>query len=170
MIAKRERQIQAYCADPIENIENYEQARSDTETVWDCHHRLEIQGDVRHTPRELIACGRYYHVPASELVFLPHTEHMRIHHNGAKRTDKTRRRISASMVGNKNFANHTHTAETREKISMKRMGFRFSEDAKKKMSDAKKGRRLSAETRMKMRLAQKLRREKERRINENETA
>lgn len=53
-----------YCDTP-ELIENFDKAIVDTET-WFCHHKLE----AFFSSEELRKMGRYYHVPARELVFV----------------------------------------------------------------------------------------------------
>ena len=73
-----------YCSD-TENIENYELAKADDFVNWDIHHRLEthtsdgIRRTVPLSSKELIALGTYYDRPASELIFLKHGDHMRLH-------------------------------------------------------------------------------------------
>ena len=44
MISKHIR-LNMYCKVDISKIENYDKAMSDTEQVWDCHHRLEFTLD-----------------------------------------------------------------------------------------------------------------------------
>ena len=69
-----------YCKD-YKNIENYEKAKKDNFKGWECHHRLEThtpdgkRRDVDISQKELIALGMYYNRPASELIFLPASEH-----------------------------------------------------------------------------------------------
>ena len=43
MIGKHIRQIKRYCKDPIEWIENYQEAISDKIQKWECHHKKEIE-------------------------------------------------------------------------------------------------------------------------------
>lgn len=96
------RELQRYCSEPLENIENYELAANDKEHMWDCHHRLEVQGQFRNSKELLKRCGMYWHRPASELVFLRHDEHRSLHHTGNKywlgksHSDETRREIAES--------------------------------------------------------------------------
>lgn len=58
MISKHKR-LNMYCKDDISKIENYYNAVTDTEQVWDCHHRLEftLDGETAHTKDELIRMG-----------------------------------------------------------------------------------------------------------------
>lgn len=77
-------QVKRYCCEDISKIENYETAVNSSER-WDCHHRLETHNSdgerrsVDLTYEELIALGMYYHRSASELIFLKHGEHVRLH-------------------------------------------------------------------------------------------
>lgn len=48
--------------------------------MWDCHHRKET--DEGLSVAELIEQGLYWNRPASELIFLTRSEHMRLHHKG----------------------------------------------------------------------------------------
>ena len=79
MISKR---ISYICED-FENIENYEQAMADTENMWICHHRLELdeEGHRLNTMEELKAKNMYYHRPPEELIFLTKTDHWNLHMN-----------------------------------------------------------------------------------------
>lgn len=70
--------VTKYCKDDISLIENYEEALHSSET-YDCHHRLEIQNGKIVSVEELKQQGLYFLRPASELIFLPHKEHVSIH-------------------------------------------------------------------------------------------
>lgn len=80
---------QGYCRTP-ELIENYDLAISDKTQMWVCHHRLESHfsnGELRPngcflSKKELIALEMYYDRPASELIFMPKTEHRKLHSDG----------------------------------------------------------------------------------------
>lgn len=65
----------------IDLIENYESANADNFDGWDIHHRLELHPDysVRFTRNSLIKLDLYYNRPPSELIWLKHSEHMRMH-------------------------------------------------------------------------------------------
>jgi hypothetical protein len=65
-----------FCKDDISLIENYADAVNSSET-WDCHHRLEI--DLNLSAQELKDRGLYFNRPYTELIFLTHGEHTRIH-------------------------------------------------------------------------------------------
>ena len=70
------RAVKHYCSEPIQNIENYEQAVSDKSQTWDCHHRREEEGFTKNQLKEM---GLYFNRPASELIFLTEYEHYKIH-------------------------------------------------------------------------------------------
>ena len=78
---------QAFC---IENewelIENYELAKADNFKGWDCHHRLELHpdGSLRFTKDSLKKLDLYVNRPASELIFLTHSEHAKLHSKSKK--------------------------------------------------------------------------------------
>lgn len=119
------KELRHYCSEPIENIENYDKAIADDKNMWECHHRLEIQGQFRNSKALLIKCGMYWNVPAWQLIFLRRDEHTKLHHQGdvgywlgKHHSDETRKKMSASRKGsnNHNFGKHL-SDETRRKIS-----------------------------------------------------
>ena len=138
-----------FCKEDISLIENFNNAISDQNQTWQCHHRREIE-----TPRkELIKIGEYYNRPASELIFLTHSQHMAIHKKGKKRkpfTEEWKRKMSAAKQGNKNMLGKHHTEETKRKIAEGNKGKKMSEEAKLKMSEAKQGKHRSEETKRKI--------------------
>ena len=72
----------AFCIpEEYELIENYEKAKADNFIGWDCHHRLELHpdGSLRFTRQSLKNLGLYLNRPASELIFLSHSEHAKLH-------------------------------------------------------------------------------------------
>ena len=77
MISKRRSEL--YCCDNISLIENYELAINDNSQIWECHHRLEIQNGIFKSDVELKKENLYYKRPASELIFLTHSEHKKLH-------------------------------------------------------------------------------------------
>lgn len=79
------------CSEDLSLIENYEQAINDNKKTWVCHHRLEI--DENKTAQQLKDEGRYYHRPASELIFLTYTEHWDLHHPGKRKQEKLTKKI-----------------------------------------------------------------------------
>lgn len=96
-----------YCCDDITLIENYEAALNDKTQTWDCHHRLEI--DLNLSATELKEKEIYYNVPAKDLIFLTHTEHVRIRRTGKPapwnaypKSEEEKRHISKKMKGKNN--------------------------------------------------------------------
>ena len=108
--------VKYYCKDDISLIENHDKAINDSNQMWHCHHRREIE-----TPRkELIKIGEYYNRPASELIFLTQKEHNSLH-NTLK------------------FKGKTLSYETKRKLSAANKGKIFTEEHKQKLSEAMKG-------------------------------
>jgi hypothetical protein len=68
------RNIKKYCREPIESIPGYHEAITSHEK-YDCHHINELT----FTKDELIKMNMYYNRPASELVLITHSEHMKLH-------------------------------------------------------------------------------------------
>ena len=169
-----ETQLKKYCNEDIRKIENYEKAVNDKTQTWHCHHRLEIQGQFRNSKALLKKCGMYYHVPASQLIFLTKSEHTRLHRLGRHHSEESRKKMSIAKSGEKNpmFGKHethpmfgTHRSEeTRKKISLSQSGEKNpmfgkrgywsgkhrSEETMKKMSISHSGKHHSEETRKKI--------------------
>ena len=109
--------FEKYCTEP-ENIENYEAAKKDNFKGWNCHHRLETHNSdgerrlVDITRDELKALDMYYSRPASELVFMKISDHIKLHTRWNKgkqighRSEETKRKISESMKGKKFSEEH----------------------------------------------------------------
>lgn len=76
MISKK---AQFYCKEDLSLIENYDKAISDN-NVWEIHHRLETELNLSR--KDLQDRNLYFNRPASELIFLTHSEHRKIHVNG----------------------------------------------------------------------------------------
>ena len=122
-----------FCSEPLELVENYQQAEADNFKGWCIHHRLEIQPDgTRVSVQELKDQGLYYDRPASELIFMRNGEHATLHRTGKH-----------------------HSAETRQKMSKTRKGKTLSEEHRHKIAEALKGKHLSAEHRKKLSEARK---------------
>lgn len=136
-----------YCYE-VENIENYEQAMSDPLEIWDCHHRYEIYNGRTISRSTLKNRGLLYNRPASELIFLRHEDHQRLHNENM--SEETRRKISNSQKGNSHHKGHHHTEETCKNISENHAnvkgknnpmyGKKHTEEQKKKWSESRKGR------------------------------
>lgn len=103
--------VKQFCSEPIENIENYCFAINDKTRSWHCHHRKET--DLNMTKQQLIDLDLYYGVPASDLIFLTHEEHSRIHLTGKEGYFKGK---ETWMKGKK------HTEESKKKMSESHKG------------------------------------------------
>ena len=135
-----ETQCQRYCYEPLELIENFYMAVSSPEP-WDCHHRVETIMNCGQ--KELKAQGCYYHRPAHELIFLPHSEHMKLHNLGRHLSKKIKEKLREAKLGNKIWLGKRHSEETKEKIRQTHLGKRHSEESKEKMRKAKAGKNNS---------------------------
>lgn len=149
----------SYCSEPLENIENYQQALAENFKGWDIHHRLEIQKDgTRMSRQELKDNKLYYGRPASELVFMRHGEHIALHMTCMKRSTDTCKKIAEAKKGENNpfFGKH-HTKESLQKMSESLsgenhpfFGKHHSEESRQKMSEAHKGKHLSEKSRQRL--------------------
>ena len=113
--------FERYCKD-FENIENYQKAKAENFKGWHCHHRLETHtpdgkrrdADISH--KKLKALGMYYNRPASELIFLPRSEH-EAYRKGKSRSEESRRKMREAKKGEKHPMYGKHLSEeTRKKI------------------------------------------------------
>ena len=148
-----------YCCEDISKIENYYDALNSDEE-YDCHHRLESHdenGVIRErflTKDDLKKLGKYYNVPASELIFIPRHEHLSIHSLNRWKNDDFNNKMSESHKGENNpFYGKHHSKETLDRIRTTKEnngtlhkstfeGHHHSDKTKKKMSEAKKGKHL----------------------------
>lgn len=85
--------VNKYCKEDLSLIENYELALNDMIQTWDCHHRKEI--DLGLSTYNLKEQGLYFNVPAKDLIFLTHNEHIKLHRLNALET--TNKKISQSL-------------------------------------------------------------------------
>ena len=76
-----ENQTLKYCCEDISLIENYNQAISDQTKMWDIHHRRECddEGRTLFTHKQLKEMNLYYNRPASELIFVTRSMHLKLH-------------------------------------------------------------------------------------------
>lgn len=91
--------VKAYCSEDISLIENYALAIVDNTQTWDCHHRGEILPCGRFSQDDLKKFGLYYKRPASELIFLTHSEHRRLHAKGVPMSDANKKAIIEAHRG-----------------------------------------------------------------------
>lgn len=99
--------IENFCSEDPSLIENYEAAVNDKRTRWHCHHRYEISVDGKEvlTKDELIAKGLYYSRPASELIFLKPTDHIKMHMDADNRFEKISQTKKENREQGKNLVN-----------------------------------------------------------------
>lgn len=126
--------ISKYCSEDISKIENYEQAVNSKE-MWDCHHRLEIQGDNILSRNELINQNLYYDRPSKELIFLTRSEHMILHNKNQTLETK----IKMSETCKFRFAGKNNPMYGRRGKDSPNFGKKRSEESRKRMSEAQKG-------------------------------
>lgn len=90
MISNHHR-INMYCKDPLEMIENYQEA-IDSNERYELHHRLELtlDGQFAHGHEELERLGMYWHRPYFELIFIKSSDHRRLHHQGKTVKESTK--------------------------------------------------------------------------------
>lgn len=94
--------VRRKCCEQISDIEGYAEAIADTEKVWECHHRIEVQnGHTVFTKKDLIEKGLYFHRPACELIFLHPSEHATLH-----RTFERRKKQSEALKGKPKTKEH----------------------------------------------------------------
>ena len=76
-----EKYAKSYCSEDISLIENYHEAISDEEMMWDIHHRRECDenGRTLFTHKQLKEMGLYFNRPASELIFVTRSMHWKLH-------------------------------------------------------------------------------------------
>lgn len=110
-----------FCKDDMSLIENYEEAIN-SEEKYDCHHRLETE--LNMSVKELKEKDLYYNRPASELIFLTHSEHAKLHHPKGKQIcnepwNKGKKGIYSEQYINKlsdSHKGHKVTEETKLKL------------------------------------------------------
>lgn len=77
-----------YCCEDISLIENYDLAVKDRRNKCEIHHRLEIGPTGRvHDMLQLCKLGLYTKRPASELMFIKHSDHVRLHWQAMNRAE-----------------------------------------------------------------------------------
>lgn len=127
----------AFCREPIENIENYEEAVNSKEK-YVCHHKNGAPF-TGFSKMDLIKMKMYYHRPASELIFVSESEHMKLHRKGIKMSDETKKKISDSKTGKTPWnKGKPMSEETKQKLSKSIRGRHHTEETKKKMSMSRK--------------------------------
>lgn len=84
-----------YCSDDISLIENYAEMMADATQKWVCHHRRET--DENKSRSSLIEEGRYYNVPACELIFLTNSDHVSLHNKGVPKSEEHKQHVSEAL-------------------------------------------------------------------------
>ena len=97
-----EKCAKCYCSEDISLIENYQQAISDEEKMWEIHHRRECDenGKTLFTHKQLKEMNLYFKRPASELVFVTRSMHKKLHREQMRNCWK----IGGKIGGKKNGA------------------------------------------------------------------
>ena len=113
-----------FCCEDLSLIENYYKAIADATQTWHCHHRGEVLPCGRFSVSDLKKFGLYFNRPASELIFLTHSEHRSLHLKGVPLSEDHKKAISDSLKG-------VHRPDLK--------GIPRSEATKKAISDAMKG-------------------------------
>ncbi len=109
-----------YCCEDISKIENYNIAIADTQTMWHCHHKKELD----YTKQQLIDQNEYWKVKASDLIFVKPNEHLQLHFWKCAGNEQRRKKIgdksrgNTYCVGKSNFKGHHHTDEAKKKIGL----------------------------------------------------
>ena len=125
-----------FCCEDLSLIENYDKAIADMTQTWHCHHRGEILPCGRFSVSDLKKFELYFNRPASELIFLTHSEHRRLHLKGVPLSEDHKKAISDSKKG---VPTGPMSEDHKKAISEAKKGIPLSEDHKKSISEAHKG-------------------------------
>ena len=98
-----EKNAKGFCSEDISLIENYHQAITDKEKMWDVHHRRECddEGRTLFTRKQLKEMNLYYKRPAEELIFVTRSMHSKIHREHRVKVGKTLGKIYGNIGGKK---------------------------------------------------------------------
>ena len=90
-----------YCCEDISLIENYHKAVWDPYEKWEIHHRRECddEGRTLFTKKELIEMNLYLNRPASELMFVTRSMHMKMHREMCRKGGKIWGKIYGKISG-----------------------------------------------------------------------
>ena len=90
-----------YCSEDIALIENYHEAISDEERMWEIHHRRECDSEGRtlFTGTQLKEMGLYFKRPASELIFVTKSMHKKLHREMCSKGGKIGGKIAGKING-----------------------------------------------------------------------
>lgn len=128
--------VSLFCREDASKIEGYEEAIK-SEEQYDCHHRLELHNDgsLRFTRDSLKKLDLYYNRPACELVFLPRTEHLRLHTKARWEAGLLKKKFGSSRKGMK--WSHPMSDELKKKYSMLKKGKKLTEEHRKSLMKPK---------------------------------
>lgn len=134
-------------------VENYIQARFDVDEIWDLHHKNEIIENK--SAEELKLENRYFNVDTSDLIFIKHKEHMRIHHICGRavwcgKKPWNYNKDLKSLGYDTSIYGHNFTEEQKKLISRNTKAAMQREDIKQKVSSAQKERFSKQEERDKI--------------------
>ena len=109
-----------YCSEDISLIENYQEAISDEEKMWEIHHRLESDSEGRtlFTGTQLIDMNLYFKRPAAELVFVTRAMHFKLHRELYREQMKKCQKIGAKLGGKIGGGNEAAKEASKEKLSI----------------------------------------------------
>ena len=96
-----EKKAKGYCSEDISLIENYHQAITDKERMWDVHHRRECDENGRTllTQKQLIEMNLYFKRPAKELIFVTRSMHWKMHSEMRSKGGKIGGKILGKKTG-----------------------------------------------------------------------
>jgi hypothetical protein len=111
---------QIFCCEDLSLVENYKQAVNDNSQLWDCHHHLELSLNL--SMQELKDRNLYYNRPASELIFLTHSDHMKLHSQGENhpmwnKHHSEEAKNKQSIAGKKRYEDPKERKKQSEKLS-----------------------------------------------------
>lgn len=149
------RHLKAVCKD-YTKIENYEEAISDTNNKWHCHHKLGIMPFSHKTinSKKLKEYGLYYNQPPEALIFIKESEHHKLHNscmsdewhtnlsNAAKNQKENSGRFVKSHKRNNGRKRPDTSIRNKEIFSGKQSwnkGLILSDEHKKHLSESHKG-------------------------------
>lgn len=131
-----------YCSEDISLIENYDSAINDADNLWVVHHRDEIRllpsGMIAmRSKAELEENGRYWLVPANELIFMLEKEHMAMHAHYQRVSPEAKQKMRLAKLGKPSARKfYSPSAFTREKLRAAQNGKRLSPETRRKISEA----------------------------------
>lgn len=98
-----EKYAKSYCSEDIALIENYHEAITDEERMWEIHHRRECDSEGRtlFTHKQLKEMNLYLNRPASELIFVTRAMHSKLHREQMRNFSKIGGKKNGAINGKK---------------------------------------------------------------------